>query len=330
MRLGPSWLALLNPRDLDRALAQVSTALLCAPIYSRAALAGVLGAARHQDAVVGVSIPFPLGERDRPDAFVEELKRACEEITHTRPIFVQAGPFRIRNSEDQALELMGAQVFRYLEAGCSLLSLDASSLDLSAAAKSYASIGQAAAERELSVEVAALKDSTGGILVSDSERMLQTLRAFGVAPRYLRADIAGLIYDNQLPAERVRELADVARQHEAQLCLEDSVGVPLEWIPLCLREGCRKWDSTETFARKVGAALPQGAAEALTTRAAQVGRPWTELLGALSEGLAFPEDAVRIKVEAMAYEEAATLLRALKARGSASVATQFLSEHAGY
>src|SRR4051812_23058892 len=190
MRLGPSWLPVLNPRDLDRALGTVHTALLCAPIYSRAAIAGVLGAARHQDAVVGVSIPFPLGERDRPDAFVDELKRASEEIKHTRPIFVQAGPFRIRSSEDASLEKMSAQVFRYLEAGCSLLSIDASSLDLSAAAKVYASIGQAAAERELSVEVAALKDLNGGTMVADSDRMLQTLRAFGVMPRYLRAELS--------------------------------------------------------------------------------------------------------------------------------------------
>lgn len=330
MRLGPSWLPVLNPRDLQRALEGRNTALLTAPIYSRAAIPGLLGAARHLDAVIGLGVPFPLGERDRPDAFVDELLRSCEEIPHKRPVFLQAGPFRIRSSEDRALETYTAQIFRYLEAGSSLLSLDASSLELNAAARVYAALGQAAAERELSVEVAALRDQSGGTLVSDSGRMLQTLRAFGVGPLYLRADISGLIYDNQLRAERVRELVEVAREHEASLCLEDTVGVELELIPLCVAEGCRKWDATETFARKTAPALPKGATEALTTRASEVQRPWTELLGALSEGLAYPEDGARIRVEAMAYEEAATLLRTLSAGGTASASTKFLAEHPAY
>lgn len=330
LRLGPSWLPVLNPRDLVRALSPSGTALLCAPMFSRAAIDGILGAARHLDAVLGVSIPFPLGERDRPELFVDELKKSCEQITHSRPVFLQGGPFRMRTADDRSSETMAAQVFKYLEAGCSLICLDASSLDVRSAAKSYGVVGQAAAERELSIEVAALKDGAGGMLVEDTRKMLQALRASGMSPRFVRVEASALVYENELRAERVREALEVARECEAELCIEDTIGLSLEVTRMCSFEGVRKWEASELFARRVLPALPTGATDALHARAAATNRHWTELLGALSEGIATPEEPVRLKLEAMAYEEASSLLTALGAKGSATRATTFLVEHAGY
>ncbi|MFL5321118.1 MAG: hypothetical protein ACJ790_15770 [Myxococcaceae bacterium] len=329
MRLGGSSLPLLNPRDLQRALQNRPGALLCAPAFSRAAVAGLLSAGRHEDAVIGVACPFPIGERDTPDAFTGELMRAAAEIAHTRPIFLQAGPFRLRTEDERFLETLSAQIFRYVEAGCSLVSLDGSSLELAAAAKVFAQLSQPARERELSVEVSIIRDPSGAPSAEDSARLLQTLNAVGVGPRYLRADVSTLIDDGALRTDRVSQLAIAAKDHGAELALEDPIGLDKATIKACVEAGARKWDAPEAFARKVAPALPQGALEALQNRASEVGRSWTELLGALSEGLAV-EDDLRVRIEAFSYEEAATLISALGSRGSARAATAFLGEDAAY
>lgn len=330
MKLGPSWVPVLNPRDLQRALGSKPHALLTVPAYSRAAIAGVLSAARHTDAACGISVPFPLGERDAPDAFIEELRRASEEIRHTRPVFLQAGPFRLRSAEERAVDAVAAQSFRYLEAGCSLLSFDASALPLSQAAKLYARLSEVAAERELSVEVSAVRDVSSAPAVNDTRKLLQALAAGGVPVKYLRVDLASLPKDLGMLHDRVRVFAQTAAEAGVELALDDTVGLEAEAVRRCVELGCRKWDATEVFARRVTPALPPNALEALHARAAGVGRPWTELLGALSEGLSALEKDVRLRVEALAYDEARALFDAAKAGGTGSESVAFLSEQAGY
>lgn len=324
MRLGTSPLPLLNPRDLQRALAGRQMALLCAPAFSRAAVGGILSAARHADAVVGLAVPFPLGERDRPENVLEELVISTREVPHQRLLFLQGGPFRVRSNDERALETLSAQIYRYVDGGCSTIALDASTLDLSAAAKAYAQLSHRVTERELSLEVAALRDASGSVDVDQTAALLQTLGAFGVKPQYLRVDVASV------DAERVGRLVELAREHGAELCVEDSLALGGNELQGYVELGVRKWDAPQAFAARVTSALPAGALEALQARAAEVGRPWTELLGALSEGLASPEPELKVKLEALAYAEAASILSSLGARGSSAAAMAFLSSDQAY
>src|SRR4051794_999429 len=87
MRLGQqSRIPLLNPRDLIASFDDRSAALLCVPAYSRGALGGLLRASRDEDAVIGVSCPYPLGDRDTPLKFVEAVRDVAEEVRHRKPL----------------------------------------------------------------------------------------------------------------------------------------------------------------------------------------------------------------------------------------------------
>src|SRR4051812_27796657 len=100
MRLGAqSRLPLLNPRDLIASFGNKSAALLCIPAFSRAAVGGILRASPDEDAVVGISCPHPLGDRASALKFVESVRDVAEEVRPRKPLFLQAGPFRLVSTD---------------------------------------------------------------------------------------------------------------------------------------------------------------------------------------------------------------------------------------
>src|SRR5262245_59953859 len=176
-RLGDSPFPLLNPRDLARALRESGAPLVCVPVPAVDALPGLLRAARDEDAVLGLAAPYRPGQRDAADAFFEAVRTAAAECRHRRPVFLQAGPIRLTSAEPRGLQMRAEDVYRFVDAGFSLLSVDCSTLVPEAGVLAASELVQAAAERELSVEIAAPVDESGRASAAALEKCLEGFRA---------------------------------------------------------------------------------------------------------------------------------------------------------
>src|SRR5687767_10334841 len=125
-RLGQgSALPLLNPRDLVRALDESQTPVACVPVAAPDAVPGLLRAARGQRAALGLGGPGGPGSRDGPSRVFARVQAASEEIRHQRPVFLQAGAIRLVSAVRRALEQRVEDVYRFLDAGFALVSVDA-------------------------------------------------------------------------------------------------------------------------------------------------------------------------------------------------------------
>ena len=299
-RLGArSRLPLLNPRDLARALeAGRKAALLCVPVPSVAILPGLLRAARDCDAVLGLACPCPPAGRDGPTRFFEAVRAAAEEIGHRRPLFLQAGPIRIDCAE--AVGLLAAEVYRYIDAGFTLVSLDASALPPEESLGLCAEVAQAASERELSVELVAPRYAAGRPSTGELRGYLEGLVQRRVEGRFIRLTGANFVAEaldgSQVPGDlaALADFQEVAAEHGAWLTIEDLGARPL--LSLWRKAGARKVDAAGPFARI----------------------------------LAGQDPPVQERVEALAYGELFDLLHGAGAVGSARQAMAFLAEHAGY
>src|SRR3954469_25209899 len=185
-RLGDSPLPLLNPRDLVRALDEAAVPLVCVPVAAVEAIPGLLRAARDEDAVLGLAAPYRPNHRDAPDAFFDAVRAAADECRHVRPVFLQAGPIRLTSAEPRELQLRADDVYRFVDAGFSLLSVDASTLVPEAGVLVTSQLVQSAAERELSVEIAAPVDESGRADPSALEACLQGFASKKVEVRFVR------------------------------------------------------------------------------------------------------------------------------------------------
>lgn len=305
-RLGDSTLPLLNPRDLARALEGGAAPLVCVPVAAVEAIPGLLRAARDEDAVLGLAAPYRPNQRDAADAFFDAVRAAADEFRHVRPVFLQAGPIRLTSAEPRELQLRTDDVYRFVDAGFSLLSVDASTLVPEAGVLVASELVQAAAERELSVEVAAPVDESGRADPAALEACLQGFAAREVAVQFVRVRSAE-------PA-----LAEVAGKFGAWMTAEGPGA------------GARKLDLGAPFTRLVLGALEPELRASLEVRAKATGVPTWELLAQFGDPLQDAAPHAREKVEALSYAEALDLLDRVGAHGSASAAMAFLAEKAGY
>ena len=334
-RLGSeSVLPLLNPRDLLRAAADQPSALLCVPVPAPVVIPAMLRAARDRDAAIGLAAAHRPGQREGASAFFGAVRSVADEICHRRPLFLQAGPIRVAAAEERALAQLSGEVYRFIEAGFTLLSFDVEALPQEAAVAAVAELGRAPAERELPLEVTL---PGPGPLSADSVRSyLEALAAKGPSPALLRIRSTALQPPALDPAsepepdfQRLAEVATAAAEYGVQLSLDDR-GTPLRRLSAWPAAGIRKIDVGEPFAALALSRMPKDVAARIRERAAASGLPVCELLGQLDDPLAGAGDAARERVEALCYGEGCELLDALGAQGGATKALEFLAEKAGY
>ncbi|MBI3183820.1 MAG: hypothetical protein HYZ28_16910 [Myxococcales bacterium] len=333
-RLGQaSALPLLNPGDLTRALGEPPAALLCVPVVARAALGGLFRAARLADAVLGISAPFTPADRDGAARLFGEMIEAAEATGHQRPIFAQAGPIRVSQASAENVGALEEAAFRFVDAGFTLLSVDASRLAPEAAAQACARIAQPALERELPVELALPRVARSG---SALEEWLEALRAERLPPRYLRVEASSLVLGGGPEGEaapdfdRIRELALVAAGQGAALTLEDDGAVPFRLAGSLVEAGVRKLDAAEVFARIAAQVLPGKDREKLSSKARAAQLPLSDLLALVWAALSELPAPAAERIEAMSFFEAEGWLEALGGAGSARRAANFLAHRSGY
>ncbi|HVE85217.1 MAG TPA: hypothetical protein VND93_20335, partial [Myxococcales bacterium] len=290
-RLGDSPLPVLNPRDLVRALdGTPPVPVLCVPVPAVEALPGLLRAARDQDAVLGLACPYRPGSRDAAGAFFDAVRAAADDYGHRRPVFLQAGPLRITSAEPRGLQERAEDVFRFIDAGFSLLSVDASTLVPEAGVQVAADLVQAASERELSIEIAAPVDSRGRATPEGLQTCLEAFRAKRIDIRFVRLRSSQFLPDSARGAGQgpdlaaLGELAAIASSFDAWLSVEEvgSARSPGAWA----RAGIRKLEVGGPFATVVLGALEPEMRASLRVRAAATSIPLAELLAQFGDPLA--------------------------------------------
>ncbi len=334
MRLGPaSRLPLLNPRDIARAVEDRPLLNLWVPDLR--VLPGLLRAARELDAAVGLTSPYAPLDRDAPHRFVEAVHEAAAEVRHERPLFLQAGPIRLTSAEPRALQQGSEHVFRCVDAGFSLVSIDAGRLSMADQVRASRELSLPASERELSVEVSAPRVTYGRTSPHQLEELLGHLSAVNVRPRFVRVDAAAEPVDGQeqgraLDAELMEALHGVAAAFNVELALEDPGLGALAQLGDWLALGARKVDAAHALGRICARALPEELREPLTQKAAAAGLPLTEVLAQAEQFFAGVSAADRERAEALCFAEALDLIEALRLRRSGGRCMHFLAEQSGY
>lgn len=333
-RLGAlSQLPVLNPRDLLAAREGQPGALVCVAAPVPGVLAALLRAARTEDALVGFSLPPRPGNREAPARFFDAVRAAADETGHRRPVFLQAGPFRVTQTDRRALDQLATEIHRFVDAGFTLVSLDLSSLEAEAAASAAAELCRPAVERELSIELAPpVLPLTREAIASYLE--LQT--ELGIRPNLVRLrssavrpEAAAGAPDPEPDFDLLRDVAATAAEHGAKLCIEDR-GTPLRLLSTWTAAGVHKLDLGAPFARLVLEVLPTELREGLEKRVSASGVALPELLAQLEDPLASVSAAERDRVEVRAFSELGSILAAVGASGAGRGAMEWLAEKSGY
>jgi hypothetical protein len=323
-----SRIPLLNPRELLRALERAPVALPCLPVQAKGALPGLLRAARAEDAVLGLACPHPLADRGAAERFVAAVHEAAVEAEHSRPLFLQAGPVRISRVDGDALGPLQEGLFRVVDAGFTLVSLDLSRLDSYAAVEALNVLAGPVSERELSLELTAPASSSGADPLDAYRTLLEGLRQWKVPVRFVRVTEAAL-GESEPDVALLRRLVDLASDYDAVVTVGEVVaGVP-HALPTYVAAGVRKVDCVGAFERLAMGAWPPETRASVEEKSAAAGLPPGELLSVLEEQLPPLTQVARDRLEALSFAEAAEVLSALGATRSGGTSMRFLSQNRG-
>ncbi len=321
-RLGPrSRVPLLHPRELTAAL-RGGAPLACVPVLRPGALPGLLRAARLEDAVLGLALLHPLAERAAPDRFVASVRAAAEEGAHALPLFLQAGPLPVLGDAPA----LSAGLFRCVDAGFTLVSLDVRRLGEGAAAAVEAVAGPVV-ERELGLEVALPLGGTAPP-VDALRRQLDALVARRVLPHFVRVDAGVVRGPGGVSVPWVERLREVVSDYGALLTGADEGAPGREGAEPWLRAGVGKLELSGPFTRVALADLPAEERTALAERATALGLSMAELLVVLGERLSPLTEAQGLRLEAGSFAEPEELLLALGLSGSARRVVDVLTARA--
>ncbi|PTL85538.1 hypothetical protein DAT35_02130 [Vitiosangium sp. GDMCC 1.1324] len=327
-RLGTaSRLPVLNPRELVKALEKVPAALPCLPVPSRAMLPGLLAAARGEDAVLGVLCPHPLSDRGAAERFVTAVQQVAEADGHARPLFLQAGPVRVTKVEPETLAQLQEGIFRLVDAGFSLVSLDVTRLEADMAVEVVRRLAVAVLERELSLEVS-LPASSAGDELEGARALLEGFQRQGLDVRFLRVPET-LLGEEELDVQFLQNLVELAGQHGTGVAVGEAGRRSTRVLPTYVAAGVKKVECAAPFERLALAAYPEAVRTSLEQKAEKAGLGAGELLGVLGEQLAPLDARDASRLEALTFAEASEVLAALGASRTGWKSMLFLAENRG-
>lgn len=315
-RLGTaSRLPLLNAGDLLRALPQ-GRALATLPAVARTTVSGILRAAREEHAAVGVAVA-PSPERNGAGALVAPLLQLAEEGRHRLPFFLQAGPFDVASADSRELALLGRAVFDHVEAGFTLISVDASALPWEHQPVVMDELLRPALERELAVELVAPPEPDA------ARAWLEGLFHAGIRPTFARSSSQAFVLDGEVDFGAVSAWARVLIEAKVAPSVELRGGLrrsASSWAAA----GVRKLEAGSELAAGALARLPEPMREEISAGARQVAT-W-RLLGPARAALEALEEGQLERLEALAFGEALELIGACGAAGTGKAVLERLAE----
>ncbi len=329
-RLGPkARLPLLSPHELLRALEGAPVALPCVPVQVKAAVPGLLAAARAEDAVLGLACTHPLADRGAGERFLETVKAAAAEAEHARPLFLQAGPVRVTRPGPEGLGPQQESIARLVEAGFTLVSLDVSRLDTPTAVEAARELSAPLSERELPLELSLPMPANELARVTDTSRsLLEGLRQAGVAARFLRVPVSAL-GEEELDVGLLHLVVKLAAEFGVAVTVGEVSERSARALPTFVAAGVRKVDCAGPFERLALKAWPEEARALVEQRARATGMSPGELVGLLEEQLPALEPAARERLEALSFTEAVEMLSALGASRTGWRTMAWLAENRG-
>lgn len=327
-RLGSrSRLPVLNPRELLTALEGVPAALPCVPVPVRPMLPGLLAAARGEDAVLGLTCPHPLADRGAAERFMGAVQEVSEADGHTRPVFLQAGPVRVLKTEPETLSQLQDGIFRLVDAGFSLVSLDVTRLEAGAAADAVQRLSGAVVERELALEVS-LPAGAEGSELDGARALLEGLRRRGLAVHLLRVS-AAVLGEEEQDVQFLRSLVELAGQHGAGVTVGEAGRRSVRVLPTYVASGVKKVECVAPFERLALASYPEPVRASLEQKAERAGLGAGELLGVMGAQLPALDAQDAARLEALTFAEACEVLAALGASRTGWKSMLFLAEKRG-
>ncbi|HEX8697467.1 MAG TPA: hypothetical protein VF815_01390 [Myxococcaceae bacterium] len=327
-RLGQkSRLPLLSPQELLRALEGAPAALPCVPVRAKAAVPGLLAAARAEDAVLGLACSHPLADRGATERFLTAVRTAAEEAEHSRPLFLQAGPVRVAKPKPEGVKLQQEAIFRLVDDGFSLVSLDVSRLEAAAAVEVVDTLSAPLRERELPLELTLPAPAREFDTLMDTARpLLEGLRDAGVPVRFLRVPVAAFGEDD-LDVGLLHLLVELATGFGVTVTVAEVTDRSAGALPTLVAAGVRKVDCGGPFDRLALAAWPEEVRATVEQKAEAAGLAPAELLGLIEEQLPAPTPAALQRLEAMSFAEATDMLALLGASRTGWRSMAWLAEH---
>jgi hypothetical protein len=327
-RLGQkSRVPLLSPHELLRALEGAPVALPCVPVRAKAAVPGLLAAARAEDAVLGLACSHPLADRGATERFLAAVKAAAEEAEHSRPLFLQAGPVRVAKPKPEGVRLQQEAVFRLVDDGFSLVSLDVSRLEPAAAVEVVHTLSAPLRERELPLELTLPAPAREFDTLTDTARpLLEGLRQGGVPLRFLRVPVTAF-GEEDLDVGLLHLLVELATEFGVSVAVADVTDRSMRTLPTLVAAGVRKVDCSGPFDRLALAAWSAEARAVVEQKAEAAGLAPAELLGLIEEQLPAPTPAALERLEAMSFAEATEMLALLGASRTGWRSMAWLAEN---
>jgi len=327
-RLGQkSRLPLLSPQELLRALAGAPVALPCVPVRAKAAVPGLLAAARAEDAVLGLACSHPLADRGATERFLAAVKAAAEEAEHSRPLFLQAGPVRVSKPKPEGVKLQQEAIYRLVDDGFSMVSLDVSRLEAAAAVEVVHTLSAPLRERELPLELTLPLPRREFETPADTAfPLLQGLRDAGVPVRFIRVPVAAF-GEEDLDVGLLHLLVEQASGFGVTVTVGEVTDRSVRTLPTLVAAGVRKVDCGGPFDRVALAAWTAEARAVVDQKAQEAGLEPAELLGLIEEQLPAPTPAALQRLEAMSFAEATDMLALLGASRTGWRSMAWLAEH---
>jgi hypothetical protein len=329
-QMGPgSRLPLLSPSELLRALEGSPAALPCVPVRAKVAVPGLLTAARAEDSVLGLACSHPLADRGATERFLAAVKAAAAESEHARPLFLQAGPVRVARPKPEGVAVQQEAIFRLVEDGFSLVSLDVSRLEPAVAVEVVRSLAAPLAERELPVEVTLpARPKEGAGLMDTARPLLEGLRRGKVPVKFLRVPAAEF-GDEDLDVGLLHLLVELATGFGVSVTVAEVHERSVRSLPTLVAAGVRKVDCAAPFERLSLAALSDEARAVVEKKSEFAGVTPGELLGLIEEQFPPLEDSVRERLEALSFTEATEMISLLGASRTGWRSMVWLAENQG-
>lgn len=309
-RLGHAPLPVLSPRTLLTAL-KGSTAVLAAfPVVRPAIVPALLRAARFEEAVIGFSLPLPVVDRGGPERLAALLIEATAEADHTQPVFLQAGPIPVERADESTQ----AVLYRCIEAGCTLVTLDASGLGAEAPeilAPLVAPLREADLALELILPLSGPPPATGPL-----RRTLDALASAGCLPDFLRFTPRVVSAQGTLEPDWLQLLRQVTDSYGIVLSVLEPSTQPLRDVAPWVHGGVGKVDVTGAFLDRALGEEGEAQRDELVERSLAMSVSLGELLSLLSDRLPPLPEREALRLEARAFADAQDLLRAMRLSGT--------------
>ena len=331
-----SRVCLLNSKDILSILRDRKVIIMACNTRIKHAVPGIMKAAEELDAVVAFELAKSEGDVDggytgqNPKIYFETVVGYAEERGFTKPFFIHGDHITVKDTSSKAIESARNLIEEELEAGYTSFAIDASFNPVQDNIRITKELAAPIIKEGigLEVEVGEIKaaGSEGTITtVEDALEFIQGLKEYNIHPDFLAIN-NGSKHGNYLEGEeisidlhRTGEVYEAVKPYGVVIAQHGITGTPLNLVGRFADYGIRKGNVGTIWQNIVHEGLPGELMAQMRAWAKDQGKdikfatkPFKNEIDAIGREYAEP-------IEAKAYEEAKSFIRAFRADGTASI-----------